>query len=107
MTQSVWSLILAFMGGMALGILHFGGLWLTVRHLPTTRWPWLCIVCSTLGRTGVSLAGFYLVMRSGWGHLLVCLGGFLGVRFFLIQRWYAARTSLLAPGRDRHGCHAD
>lgn len=107
MTGGVWSLMLAFLGGVSLGILHFGGLWLTVRYLPGTRQPWLCLTGSTLGRLSVSLVGFYLVMRSGWGHLLVCLGGFLAARFLLIQRWHAARTLLPAPERGQHGDHTD
>ena len=106
-TIDVLSVGIAMVVGFALGVLHFGGLWLTVQYLPTVRRPHLILWASTLGRIGVSLVGFYLVIRSGWGPLLVCLGGFLGVRYFLMRRWRTAPTSLLAPGGGRHGCHPD
>jgi F1F0 ATPase subunit 2 len=72
--------------GVALGLMHFGGLWLTVRRLPGARHPRLLTLGSTLGRLGVSLLGFYgVAMHGGWGALLVCLGGFLGLRSLLLR----------------------
>jgi F1F0 ATPase subunit 2 len=106
-TSGIWSLGLALLGGLALGLLHFGGLWLTVRYLHTVRQPWLYIIGSTVGRLAITLVGFYLIMSSGWAHLLACVGGFLGGRFFLMQRWHATRTALLVPGEGLHGHHTD
>jgi F1F0 ATPase subunit 2 len=88
---SVVSLGLAFVAGAGLGLLHFGGLWFTVRCLPRVRQPGLITIGSAVGRIAVSLVGFYLVMRAGGLYLLVCLGGFMGVRTFLLHGWRSRR----------------
>ena len=80
-------LISALAAGIGLGLFHFGGLWLTVRQLPTARRPLLLSMCSFLGRLGVVLFGFYLVMDNHWERLLVCLLGFLGGRVILVRVW--------------------
>lgn len=101
-------MIIAFLVGLVLGFLHFGGLWWTVRHLPTARQPYLIIVGSALGRLGMSVVGFYVVVRGGsWVHLLVCLGGFLGARSLLIRYWRSERMPLAVPKEVPHGYHAD
>jgi F1F0 ATPase subunit 2 len=72
---------------MALGLFYFGGLWLTVRHLPSSRSPALLTLGSFLGRTAVTLTGFYLVMGGRWERLLACFVGFLLMRTILVARW--------------------
>ena len=80
-------LMLAVAAGIGLGLFYFGGLWLTVRQLPTARRPALLSLLSFFGRLGVVLFGFYLVMGSHWERLLVCLLGFLGTRSILVRLW--------------------
>lgn len=80
-------LILAFLAGLLLGLLYFGGLWLTVQRLPAARHPGVLTLASLIIRLGVTLAVFYLVMAGRWERLLVCLAGFFLVRFVLIRRW--------------------
>lgn len=92
--RSVLSLVLACAVGVALGLFHFGGLWFTVRSLPRVRQPTLITVGSAIGRIAVSLVGFYLVMRVGGLYLLVCLGGFLGMRTVLLHGWRLRRAPL-------------
>lgn len=86
-------LISALAAGTGLGLFYFGGLWLTVRLLSTARRPLLLSMCSFLGRLGVVLFGFYLVMGSHWKRLLVCLLGFLGVRVILVRLWGPGRRA--------------
>jgi F1F0 ATPase subunit 2 len=86
-------LILALAAGIGLGTFYFGGLWLTVRHLPAAQRPSLLGLCSFFGRLGGALCGFYFVMGGHWERLLVCLLGFLGVRVVLVRLW--------GPGRIR------
>lgn len=74
-------LLLAGIAGMGLGLIFFGGLWLTVRQLPTTRMPILLFLGSLLVRMAVTLVGFYLVMDGRWERLLACLAGFVMMRF--------------------------
>jgi F1F0 ATPase subunit 2 len=95
-TIDILSLGMALAVGLGIGLGHFGGLWATVRHLPTARLPGLFIIGSAAARIGLSVLGFYLAMRAGWAYLLVCLGGFLAVRTLLIRRWRSARTQLSA-----------
>ncbi len=91
-------LMLALTAGMGLGIFYFGGLWLTVRRLPTARRPAFLSLLSFFGRLGVVLFGFYLVMGSHWERLLVCLLGFLGVRVILVRLWGPDRTRAQGTG---------
>lgn len=94
--MDVLHLIIAFAAGMALGLFHFGTLWLTVRQVPKARRPELLTLGSFLARTGVSVLGFYLVMGGYWERLVACLFGFILTRTFLVRRWRPERTNLPA-----------
>jgi F1F0 ATPase subunit 2 len=72
--------------GLLLGAIFFGGLWLTVRALPTAKYPTALAVGSFWGRTAVVVAGFVLVFSRGWENALICVVGFLLARF-LMTRW--------------------
>jgi len=85
MNQAVL-LSLAFGAGLVLGLVYFGGLWLTVRHLPRARRPGLLSVASLVVRLGLTLVAFYLVMGGRWERLLVALAGFLVMRTILVRR---------------------
>ena len=91
-------LVLAAAAGAGLGLLYYGGLWLTVRRLPGSGRPALLFGGRFAGRTGRTLLGFYLVMDGGWGRMLACLVGFIMARQFLIFRLRPERE----PG-DHHG----
>lgn len=88
------SLAIAATAGLALGLFFFGALWLTVRQLPTARWPGLLIIVSFVVRMAVVVVGFYVVMGDRWERILACLAGFLLARTLLIS-W------------ARKGCVAD
>jgi len=83
--------ILLFIGaGAALGLLYFGGLWLTLQRLPTARRPKTLLLGSFVGRTALVLGIFYIMARVaevGWEGLALSLIGFLAVRFLLVRRW--------------------
>lgn len=90
------SLILAWVAGVALGAIFFGGLWWTVRKgLRSTR-PALWFFGSTLVRTGVALSGFYVVSGGHWQRMLTCLLGFVMARV-AVTRW--TRPSSEGPNR--------
>lgn len=80
MSDWVW-IILAFLGGIALGALYFGGLWLTVQRLRVVRRPGTLLLVSFVVRTVLVLAGFYLVMGGQWERLVACVVGFVIARF--------------------------
>lgn len=85
-------LLRAFGSGLGVGLFFFGGLWLTVRQIPSAKHPALLSLSSFIGRTTVSLVVFYYVLGSHWELVLACLGGFLLMRFVLVH--------LLQPGRS-------
>lgn len=83
------SFILALLLGIGLGLIYFGGLWLTVRKLPDSSNPVLLSLVSFFGRIGFVGGGFYLVMvKSQYTpiHLLACLLTFFSIRNLFVQR---------------------
>jgi F1F0 ATPase subunit 2 len=78
-------LLFALAAGLALGALFFGGLWWTVSRLAGFERPALMVVASLLLRTGIAVAGFFLVSSGHWQRLLACLAGFALAR--LAARW--------------------
>ena len=71
---------LVVLWGILLGVVFYGGLWLTVRHAMATRRPALWVSASMLLRMGAALAGLYVAGRGDLERLLVCLVGFLMAR---------------------------
>lgn len=81
------TLLLGFVGGLALGALHFAGLWHTLGRLPGARLPGLLLMASLVARMAVLLAGFYLMARwGGWPALAAGLIGVVAVRSWLLAR---------------------
>ena len=48
-------------GGFFLGVLFFGGLWLTVVKSLVSKRPWVWFLTSMVLRTSIALSGFYLL----------------------------------------------
>jgi F1F0 ATPase subunit 2 len=79
-------LVVAGLAGTALGAFFFGGLWWTVRKGTSSRRPALWFLASLLVRTGVVMAGFYVMSGGQWRRLVAALAGFLLARAF-VTRW--------------------
>lgn len=75
----------SLIAGTALGLLYFGGLWLTVERLPKSSLPALLTMGSFLVRTGIVILGFYYIMEGRLERLLVAMVGFLITRIFLVR----------------------
>ena len=79
-------LALAALGAAGvLGALFFVGLWWTVRRALATANPTPWFAASLLLRTGLVLAGFYLICAAAWQGVALCLLGFLGARGAIIR----------------------
>ena len=78
-------MIAAFVAGMALGTLFFGGLWLTVKKIVTAKVPALWVLGSFISRVGIVLIGFYFISSGSWQRLVSCLVGFIAARFIVIH----------------------
>ncbi len=84
--NDILALALALATGVLLGVFFFGGLWWTVQKGVPSERPALWFLGSLLLRTGVILAGFYIVSQGHWSRLVVCLLGFLIARFIIVKR---------------------
>ena len=77
--------ILVFIAGIALGVIFFGGLWLTVKKMVTAKIPALWVLGSFIVRLGIVLPGFYFISSGNWQRLVICLIGFVAARFIIIH----------------------
>jgi len=84
MTECV-NLLLAWVVGLLVGAVVFGGLWWTIRLSVTSRRPALWFIGSFILRMSAAVTGFYFVGRAQWQSLLMCLLGFVIARF--IATW--------------------
>ena len=89
------------LAGFGLGILFFGGLWITVRALPTAQHPALLALGSFWGRTAVTVAGIAWAADGTWQRAVICLAGFILARVML-SRWIPSRNW----NGGGHGHHA-
>jgi F1F0 ATPase subunit 2 len=96
--NDILSLVLAWVTGVLLGAMFFGGLWYTVQKGVSSKRSALWFFGSLLMRTGVTLAGFYFIARGSWERLIVCLLGFVIARLFVTRLIRAAeKPTYLAP----------
>ena len=71
-------------GGFFLGVLFFGGLWLTVVKSLVSKRPWVWFLTSMVLRTSIALSGFYLLAGTSLKRLLLCSGGFMAARILVV-----------------------
>jgi len=103
MNESV-TLLLAWLAGMGLGAIFFGGLWCTVCKGFSAKRPALWFLGSLLLRTSIALVGFYFVSGGHWERLLMCLFGFVIVR--LVVTWMTRPPEENQPCPVRGASHA-
>jgi F1F0 ATPase subunit 2 len=88
--MSALAILIRLLGGVAVGVFFYGGLWFTVNHLAGSRYRALLLVGSFGIRTLVVLSGFLLLFESRWDYALLCLIGFtmgrLAVMKFMVSR---------------------
>ena len=76
---------LAWLAGLLLGGIFFGGLWWTVRKSVSSQRPALWLLPSLLLRMSITLAGFYFVSDGYWQRWLLCLLGFIMARLIVTR----------------------
>ena len=84
--DEIGKLALAFAGGIALAVLYFGGLWLTVRRVPKLRSPHLWTLGSFLLRLAVIVVAVVLIARIHWRYAAAAMAGFILLRLVLVRR---------------------
>lgn len=91
-----------FIAGLLLGMLFFGGLWLTLNGLERSRHPALRLLSSLLLRVTLVLIGFYAIAQlDAWQHLLTALAGFIASRWWMTRRLRAISHKSV-PARLTH-----
>jgi F1F0 ATPase subunit 2 len=91
--SGVLELLVPLGSGVVLGLLYFGGLWITTRRLPRWKAPAAPLVGSFLLRSALCVAGFVLVSDGSAGRAGLCLVGFLVGRGLWIRRARCDETS--------------
>lgn len=96
--------ILAWLAGLLLGAMFFGGLWWAVRKCVASKRPMLWFLSSLLLRTSITLIGIYVVADRHWQRMLLCLLGFIMARLIVTR---LTRISADAQaGSITETCHA-
>jgi len=88
------TLALAWVAGLLLGAIFYGGLWWTVRKGVASKQPGLWFIISMPLRMGIALTGFYFVSDGHGQRLLLCLGGFIMARLVVVWLTRPQRNSL-------------
>ena len=86
MTSDVLILAAAFLGGVLIGVLFFGGLFLTTKRFAASSHAVRLVFGSFLGRSALALAGLYLAVRlGGFTGLMLALLGFTCVQLVVLR----------------------
>ncbi len=85
-------LALAALGGAALGIVFYGGLYYTIRFGIESKTPAVWFSGSMLLRSTLVLVGFYEISGGNGYRLIACLPGFLLARV-VVTRERSAQVS--------------
>jgi F1F0 ATPase subunit 2 len=87
---SALAIVIRLLGGLAIGIFFYGGLWFTVNLLAGSRYRAWLLLGSFGIRTLVVVSGFLVLIERRWDYALWCLIGFtvgrLAVMKFLVGR---------------------
>lgn len=79
-------LAVAVIAGGLLGGLYFGGLWWTVRRMPSVAHPLNLYFVSMVVRLAVLLVSWYGVLAYfGFPPLLASIAGFITIRFVILR----------------------
>jgi F1F0 ATPase subunit 2 len=90
------SYMLALLLGFCIGLIYFGGLWLTIKSISLRKFPSLLSMFSFFGRFAVAAAGFYITARfGGLAHILIALSGVMICKMILVRT--------LSFSEDTHG----
>lgn len=100
----ILSIVLAWMAGVGLGLIFFGGLCWTVRRGLSSRHSALWFSGSLMVRMGIVLAGFYLVSACHYERLLACLTGFVMAQFMVIV--FTRSTAVSSDSPVQEASHA-
>jgi F1F0 ATPase subunit 2 len=91
-------LVKALVAGVIMGIVYFGGLWLTVQKLKKVSQPGLLALTSFIVRLVLFLFVLYFITDGYWAGIGIFLLGFFVVRTILIWRKRPINSKLANEG---------
>lgn len=100
--NEILGLTFAFLAGILLGAIFFGGLWWTVQKGFSFKRPALLFFGSLLLRTGIVLAGLYFIGRGNWVRLVICLFGFIIARLIVMRFTRPAKKPVYRVMEERN-----
>jgi F1F0 ATPase subunit 2 len=89
---NVLGIALGLVAGVAAGVVHFGGLWLTIRRLPSARRPHLLMLASFAARTVLVVAVMLAMAYIDWQAVVAAFAALILARAVLVRK--------LAPRAD-------
>jgi F1F0 ATPase subunit 2 len=92
MDSTPLALALSALAGIVLGILYFGGLWLTITKMRELKNPGIFLTLSFILRTVVVIGGFYLISDGKLERLAVAMLAFFVIRFVFIRYFSPERN---------------
>ncbi|GGH14372.1 hypothetical protein FAZ19_07535 [Sphingobacterium alkalisoli] len=93
----IWTLVAGFL----LGVLFFGGLWLTVNKTSKSKRPGLLALGSFMSRMVIVLVGFYFIGAESWQRMFVAFAGLMIARV-LITNFVRAKQSDIQRKEGNH-----
>ncbi len=97
------TVLLAFIGGLLLGLFYFGSLRMTVAYLAQSRKPLLVLFTSFIVRIALLLIGLYFIMWHNWLRGLAALVGIFLMRTILIVATGVPQGANLPGCKPRDG----
>jgi F1F0 ATPase subunit 2 len=76
---------LAVIGGVLLGLLYFGGLWMTLQYITRTNRPKTLLGMSLIIRVCLVMVGFWIIVRKDPMLFMVTFAAFLMTRVILTR----------------------
>jgi len=79
-------MLLAFFVGIILGIVFFGGLYVSGQKMNKVKHPGLFMAASFFVRIAIVAAGVFLIRDGGFQNMLLALGGMILVRLVMTAK---------------------
>lgn len=79
-------IIFSIISGGLTGLIYFGGLWYTVKKLPSSAVPHGLMIFSMALRLAIVLMAFLMLIRLHWIYLLIALIAFILVRQIIMYK---------------------
>ncbi len=77
--------LIGFLVGLTVGLAFFGGLWSTLRRLPTSGQPLVWLLLSFVIRSSIVIVALGVLLPGGWIQGVTFLAGFLVAR--IVVTW--------------------